>query len=305
VQVEAAHSPCESQIATLKAHLARLDSQLHEEIEKEHALDRQVAEGKKKEQEIEDSLRKKQKELEIDEEALDNDRKLLAAMRAELDALQTSHDALKLKYEPCSGIITRLQGDLDALRRQIKETKDALDEPMPKLLEVKNTVQTETADRRVKLGACAPPKRGALPVPAASGGKHKLEFGAMDLDGDGVLSKAEFQIQLRKIGWSPEEAEKTFKDMDRDGDGGISANEYAAFCQMEDKNLELGTLNGIAKLRKDAEGKDAEILALGSIIEDLKKQLAEEKRKEEELEANLKKAKVCADVQRMKGGEGL
>jgi predicted nucleic acid-binding Zn-ribbon protein len=308
VQVEAAHAPCESQTATLKAHLARLDSHLHEEIEKEHALERQVAAEKKKEQEIEDSLRKKQKEFEINEEAWDNDRKLLAAMRAELDALQKSHDALKLKYAPCPGIIARLQSDLDALRRQIKETKDAVDKPMPKLLEVKNTVQTETADRqeklkaRVKLGASAPPKGGALHGPAASGSKPLPEFGAMDLDGDGMLSKQEFQSRLRIMEWSLEEAEKTFKALDRDGDGGISASEYAAFCQMEDKNLEFETLDGIAKLRKDAEGKDTEIEDLKKRLAAMEKQLAEEKRKEELVEANLNRTKVCANVQRMKGG---
>jgi chromosome segregation ATPase len=288
VQVEAAHAPCESQTATLKAHLARLDSHLHEEIEKEHALERQVAAEKKKEQEIEDSLRKKQKEFEINEEAWDNDRKLLAAMRAELDALQKSHDALKLKYAPCPGIIARLQSDLDALRRQIKETKDAVDKPMPKLLEVKNTVQTETADRqeklkaRVKLGASAPPKGGALHGPAASGSKPLPEFGAMDLDGDGMLSKQEFQSRLRIMEWSLEEAEKTFKALDRDGDGGISASEYAAFCQMEDKNLEFETLDGIAKLRQQLANLQARLAAVASKdaskdaeIEDLKKRLAE------------------------------
>ena len=172
-----------------------------------------------------------------------------------------------------------------ALRRQIKETKDALELDNPKLIDIKDKVQAETADRqkqletsvmvastaptkakggRVKLGAGAPRKDGALPVPAASGGKDGLEFGAMDLDGDGVLSKAEFQSKLRIMGWSLEEAEQTFKAMDRDGDGGISANEYAAFCQMEDKNLQLGTLNGIAILRQLLANLQAKLAAFAS-----------------------------------------
>ena len=171
-----------------------------------------------------------------------NEADLLASLSKERLAradLQAQLDRLQVKHEKCLDLIP-------ALRRQIKETKDALELDTPKLLEIKNTVQTETSDRqeklkaRVKLGAGACPKGGALPVPAASGGKNGLEFGAMDLDGDGVVSKAEFKSKLSIMGWSLEEAEQTFKAMDRDGDGGISSNEYAAFCQMDDKNLEFG-----------------------------------------------------------------
>jgi hypothetical protein len=104
------------------------------------------------------------------------------------------------------------------------------------------------------------------------------------------------------MGWSVEEAEQTFKAMDRDGDGGISANEYAAFCQMEDKNLQLGTLNGIAILRQLLANLQAKLAAFASKdaskdaeIQDLRKRLAEEKRKEEELETDLKRTKVCAE----------
>jgi len=236
--------------------------------------------------------------------------RLIVIKDAEIEDLQKRPVAkekqqaeLEVKYDKCLDLIS-------ALRRQIKETKDALELDTPKLLEIKNTVQMDTADRqeklktRVKLGVGAPRKGGALPVPAASGGKDGLEFGAMDLDGDGVLSKAEFQSKLRSMGWSLEEAEQTFKAMDRDGDGGILANEYAAFCQMEDKNLEFGTLNGIAKLRQQLAdlqaqlavmaGKDAEMEDLKKRLAAAEKQLAEEKLKTEELEANLKKTKVCA-----------
>ena len=92
-----------------------------------------------------------------------------------------------------------------------------------------------------------------------------------------MLSKAEFQSKLRIMGWSLEEAEQTFKAMDRDGDGGISANEYAAFCQMEDKNLEFGTLDGIAKLRQQLADLQAQLAAMAgkdTEMEDLKKRLA-------------------------------
>jgi chromosome segregation ATPase len=219
-------------------------------------------------------------------------------LKKQLEAVKKRYAELEEKYAPYDALIQSLQkqlasmeDQLDALRRQIKETKDAVEFDEPKLLNMKVKLEAETADRkkqlevkggRVKLGASAPPKGGALPVPAASGAKNKLKFGAMDLDGDGLLSKAEFQSKLGIMRWSLEEAEQTFKDMDRDGDGGISAHEYAAFCQMEDKNLELGTLNGIAKLRQQLADLQAQLAAMaskdaskGAEIEDLKKRLAE------------------------------
>ena len=243
------------------------------------------------------------------------------------------YQALEEKYNrcaPCPEIIAGLQSERDALRRQIKETKGAIKLDDPKFQDIKAQVQAETADRqkhqqsRVKLAAAPQTEvkggrvkleagahlQGALPMPTASDGKTGLEFGAIDMDVDGaVLSKEELQSQLCKMGWSVEEAEKTFKAMDRDGYGGISSNEYAAFCQMEDKNLQLGTQDGIAILRqllvtlqaklaafasKDA-SKDAEIQDLKKRLAAMEKQRAEENRKDEELEANLKKTKVCAD----------
>jgi hypothetical protein len=161
---------------------------------------------------------------------------LLASLSKERLAradLQAQLDRLKVDHDECLDLIA-------ALRRQIKETKDALELDTPKLLEIKNTVQTETSGRqeklkaRMKLGAGAPPKGGAQPVPAASGGKNGLEFGAMDLDGDGVLSKAEFKSKLSIMGWSFEEAEQTFKAMDRDGDGGISLKMHDIYHQNVD-----------------------------------------------------------------------
>jgi hypothetical protein len=234
--------------------------------------------------------------------------KQLAVSEKERAEVKETYNRLKAEHDEWSDLIA-------ALRQQIKETKDALELDTPKLLEIKNTVQTETADRqeklkaRVKLGAGAPPKGGALPVPAASGGKNGLEFGAMDLDRDAVLSKAEFQSKMSTMGWSLEEAEQTFQAMDYDGDGGISANEYAAFCHMQDKTLEFGTLDGIANLRQqladlraklatfastDA-SKDAEIKDLKKRLVATEKQLAKEKRQDERREANLKQHKVSAE----------
>ena len=65
----------------------------------------------------------------------------------------------------------------------------------------------------------------------------------MDMNGDGVLSKEEFKSKLRGMGWSIKDAEQCFAAMDRNKDGDISADEFAAFCQMEDKRLEVGTLS--------------------------------------------------------------
>ena len=191
--------------------------------------------------------------------------------------LHAQVDRLKTERNKCLDLIA-------ALRRQIMETKDAMELDNPKLQDIKAKVQAETADRQKKLearvkvdaaapgdakggwgklGAGVPPRGGALPVPAASYGQPGLEYAATDVDGDGMLSKEELRRQLRNMGWSLEEAEKTFNAMDRDGDGGISANEYAAFCLMEDKNLEFGTLVGIAKLRQqltDLQTQLAEVL---------------------------------------------
>jgi hypothetical protein len=190
--------------------------------------------------------------------------KLLTSLSEERLAHAAQLERLKTEHDKSLDLVA-------ALRRQIKETKDALELDDTKLQDIKSKVQEETADRqkqlearvkvaaaaptdakggRMKLGAGAPPRGGALPVPVASVGKAGLEFGAMDVDGDGVLTKEELQSMLRNMGWSLEEVENTFKAMDRDRDGGISTNEYAAFCHMEDKNLEFGTLSGIANLRQ-------------------------------------------------------
>ena len=198
-------------------------------------------------------------------------RKRLAASEKQQAELMETYNRLKAEHDKCPDLIA-------ALRRQIKETKDALELDDSKLQVIKVKVEAQktkleqelqtrvklataapTAAKqkggRVKLGAGAPPKGGkALPLPAPSGGKlgdAGLKFGAMDADGDGVLSKEEFKSKLGAMGWSLAELEETFTAMDRNQDGGISADEFAAFCQMEDKKLEAGTLSGIAKLRQE------------------------------------------------------
>ncbi len=161
-------------------------------------------------------------------------------MEAQLERLKTEHN--------------KSLGLIAALRQQIKETKDAVEFDDPKLQTIKAKVQTETADRqkqleahiklkmsatspnkakvsRAKLGAAAEPlKGGALPVAAASDGKAGLEFGAMDGDGDGVLSKEELQEKLHNMGWSLEEAEKTFNAIDRDGTDSQKDPLYRVLC---------------------------------------------------------------------------
>ena len=208
--------------------------------------------------------------------------------------LQAQLDRLKAEHDKCPDLIA-------ALRRQIKETKDALELDDSKLEATKVQVQAETLaleqelqtrvklataaptaakqkGGRVKLGAGAPPQGGKAPLlPAPSGGKlgdAGLKFGAMDADGDGVLSKEEFKSKLGAMGWSLAELEETFTAMDRNQDGGISADEFAAFCQMEDKKLEAGTLSGIAKLRQELAAAIKVHAPCDDLIASLRKQLA-------------------------------
>jgi hypothetical protein len=165
-----------------------------------------------------------------------------------------------------------------ALRRQIQETKDALELDDPKLEDMTAKVQAETVNlqRQLQAHVKAPPSEvgggrmwlgtggapprsvgGALPERAAAAasrgklGEPGLKFEAMDVDGDCVLSKEELQSRLRNMEWSLEEAAQTFAAMDRDGDGGISAIEFAAFYQMQDRKLQAGTLAGLLKLRQE------------------------------------------------------
>ena len=64
--------------------------------------------------------------------------------------------------------------------------------------------------------------------------KVKDEFVSFDLDGDFVLSVDEFVHTLTDTGWSLQEAEQAFRDLDRNGDGGISAQEFEAWVEVAD-----------------------------------------------------------------------
>ncbi len=75
---KAEHEPCAAQIKELKAHLARLDKELHAELEKEEALAKELAEEKRKEAELEQSLQKTKADLEKDERDLAEDKKVRA-----------------------------------------------------------------------------------------------------------------------------------------------------------------------------------------------------------------------------------
>jgi len=52
-------------------------------------------------------------------------------------------------------------------------------------------------------------------------------FAALDSDGDGRLSAHEYAAFLKPLGVSPAEAETAFQHLDRDGDGFISDDELA------------------------------------------------------------------------------
>ena len=256
------HAPCAAQIKELSADVACLDKKFAVEQERAEALAKELSEQKRSAAEIEATLRQNIVEMVAN---LSKEKQTSADLQDTLDCLTAEHDK-------CQGLLT-------ALRRQIKETKDALEHDDAKLQDTKAKAEAQTMElerqlqtrvklasapqpatkgRRVKLGASAPPPNGGkqsqLPLPAGAGGKLSntgLTFASMDMNGDGVLSKEEFKSKLRGMGWSIKDAEQCFAAMDRNKDGDISADEFAAFCQMEDKRLEVGTLSGIAKLQQE------------------------------------------------------
>jgi len=260
--VRKAHAPCAAQIKELSADVACLDKKFAVEQERAEALAKELSEQKRSAAEIEATLRQNIVEMVAN---LSKEKQTSADLQDTLDCLTAEHDK-------CQGLLT-------ALRRQIKETKDALEHDDAKLQDTKAKAEAQTMElerqlqtrvklasapqpatkgRRVKLGASAPPPNGGkqsqLPLPAGAGGKLSntgLTFASMDMNGDGVLSKEEFKSKLRGMGWSIKDAEQCFAAMDRNKDGDISADEFAAFCQMEDKRLEVGTLSGIAKLQQE------------------------------------------------------
>ena len=92
--MEKAHAPCDDLIASLRKQLAALEAQLAD-------LQAQLA-GESKDAEIEDL------------------KKRLAASEKQQAELMDTYNRLKAEHDKCPDLIA-------ALRRQIKETKDALE----------------------------------------------------------------------------------------------------------------------------------------------------------------------------------
>lgn len=70
----------------------------------------------------------------------------------------------------------------------------------------------------------------SLPLAVTAADKKKGGgFGAMDTDGDGAVSKAEFKAQMGKSGkMNDEQIDNRFKSLDKDNNGKLSAEEFAA-----------------------------------------------------------------------------
>jgi chromosome segregation ATPase len=260
--VTVAHAPCGAQIRELSEDIARLDKKLAVKQERAEALAKELTEQKCSAAEMEATLRQNIEEMVASLSKEKNDNVFL----------QDTLYCLTAERDKCRDLLA-------ALRRQIKETKEAIEHDDSKLQDTKAKAEAQTMElkrqlqtrvklasapqpaargRRVKLGASTPPPNGGkptqLPLPAGAGSKlgdAGLAFGSMDVNSDGVLSKEEFKSKLRAMGWSIKDAEQCFAAMDGNGDGEISADEFAAFCQMEDKRLEVGTLSGIAKLQQE------------------------------------------------------
>ena len=237
------HAPCDAQMTCIK-----------ELQERAASLDRELAEKLEN-----------QTKLEVD---LADLKTALSKERVARTHVQTQLDELKAEHDKCPRLIA-------ALRRQLKETKDALLLDAGNLeasaaraegerMELETHLQTRIKlgtgrGGRVKLGAGAPPMRGAgaLPMPAPARdklGAAGLDFASMDTDGDGELSKEELARKLGEMGWSHHAALELFAAMDHNKDGRISAEEFAAFCEVEDKKLEVSTLTGVAKLLQELAG---------------------------------------------------
>ena len=121
-ELRKAHAISESSLADaneniqeLMAHLARFDKDLHEELDKEHELERQLAEEKKNEKALEDIVHKTKLELENDERQLAEDVKIIAAKDAEIADLKKKLASLQKIYDPCPPLIDSLRKQLSAL----------------------------------------------------------------------------------------------------------------------------------------------------------------------------------------------
>ena len=124
-----AHAPCaatlqamDDQIQELKAHVARLDKRLAEELEKEEALAKELGEEKRKEAELEKSLTQVKLNLNKTKTALaknDKDlaehKKMIASKDTEIADLKKRLDELEKKHSPCDDLITFLRKQIATL----------------------------------------------------------------------------------------------------------------------------------------------------------------------------------------------
>jgi len=120
--IKKAHAPCEAALAVkddhikdLKLHLAKLDKDLHDELEKEEALSKQLAEEKNKEAELEQNLANTKAELLKDEASLAEDKKVFASKDAEIKDLKKRLAAAEKKHVPCDDLIASLRKQISAL----------------------------------------------------------------------------------------------------------------------------------------------------------------------------------------------
>jgi chromosome segregation ATPase len=104
-----------SQIKELKSHLAKLDKDLHDELEKEAVLAKQLAEEKMKEAELEQNLANTKAELLKDEASLAEDKKVFASKDAEIKDLKKRLAAAEKKHVPCDDLIASLRKQIAAL----------------------------------------------------------------------------------------------------------------------------------------------------------------------------------------------
>ena len=211
--LRAAHAPCKTEIKELQSNMVRLESALAEKAQKEVALTTQLDEAK---------LASKQ----------------MTALRRHIKETNNA-----------------LQHD-DATFKTFKEQKVSQSVELEQQLNARPRVKLGAAPKtRVKLGSGVPPLPLPLPTPLASNASGEPQttssgFVSFDLDGDGVLSVDEFVQRLTDTGWSLQEAEQAFRDLDRNGDGGVSAQEFEAWIKVADKKLEAATLTNVATLRQ-------------------------------------------------------
>ena len=125
-----AHAPCaatlqamDDQIQELKAHVARLDKRLAEELEKEEALAKDLGEEKRKEVELEKSLTQVKLNWKKTLKDLAEDKKMIASKDTEIADLKKRLDELEKKHSPCDDLITFLRKQIATLEMSSDNAK--------------------------------------------------------------------------------------------------------------------------------------------------------------------------------------